>query len=743
MAYPKRVYTDGIEDVSYVDMNRIEAGIETNDLAIAKINADNIARDKEISTKETITGAQEKANVTLKSAKEYTDGKVKLNGTTTNVNFIENEIAQDGLVGQLATINTMSCFSNINVNSVSTDTDIITRYSSSALTGWKLYVKTSGYYCLGISSATGTKWIQTTTTFKKSDTVLVIDYGTSFKVFCNNLNTIVYESVYIPNTNTCTAGIFTSWLYNRVLTPQEIQHNFSVLNNTASINKINDYAISTDTDHIQDRTGRTTEQINRAFYKNMCKEFTSSGESISVNNGMDGYLLQSKIEGNTVKCIYADSDWVTVTGDGVSYKSSAVTIDKISQLKPSNTYVLLTEVKTNTLNYDFRVNSPGSNRALNELIAINVGKTGLYKNIVTSLSSFDVVTIGINSVVTNVLENGSITFRRCLIEITDVNKVNSFLPFGLSSTQAVISNLGVKYSFYLNNEDKLAEKVIDLGGIDGARNTFEIKEDGSAIYTQNSKKEIFDGTSKSYLTYAGSNIGWDDANTSVWHYYIAVSDWKVGQTSFISDKFKTATESNRNLNVEMIQCHTSNNSLFFQIDRAKMVDASTATFKNYLQLNNITMWYALATPIVTTIPKELVPAILTQLQNEFKFGEGVAPYKVTIQAPTTDDIAKSYTVTLLNGYTQTVGTATPVVNLANTGIVRLQMDLTAPTTGMNATIFTLPTELRPVTTQRIPVFVNGVSQLATIDKTTGNVNLASVPSASANIYIKTDYRRDI
>lgn len=106
MAYQKRVYTDTTEEVvTFEDMNRIETGIETNDLAIAQINDDNIERDKAISTKETTTGSQEKANAALKSSKEYADGKVKLNGIATNVNFIASDDTIESLTQDNTTLN--------------------------------------------------------------------------------------------------------------------------------------------------------------------------------------------------------------------------------------------------------------------------------------------------------------------------------------------------------------------------------------------------------------------------------------------------------------------------------------------------------------------------------------------------------------------------------------------------------------------------------------------------------------
>lgn len=138
MAYEKRTYTDTVEEVvTYQDMNRIEEGIYQTDknkvdkvdgkglstedytavekekLASVDNGANNythpeshqasmIIQDSERmfvsdieketwNAKETTEGSQEKANEALTSAKEYADEKLKLNGTSTNVNFIGSE----------------------------------------------------------------------------------------------------------------------------------------------------------------------------------------------------------------------------------------------------------------------------------------------------------------------------------------------------------------------------------------------------------------------------------------------------------------------------------------------------------------------------------------------------------------------------------------------------------------------------------------------------------------------------
>ena len=727
-------------------------------------------------------------------------------------------------------------------------------------------------------------------------------------------------------------------IYNRILTSQEIQHNFNVLSNSQSISKINDYVIASDTDHVTDSGSILQSKINRVFYKNMCKEFSSNGEAITVNNGMDGYVLSGKIEGQTVKSVVPPimdgkfNGWYSV-GDFTT-TASGNTIKQVSNA--SNQFKIRRPVKdifmTNGMYYvsaNILHNGATSRKfaiTLYNESFVNLGNIEklVPSNTKTRISGIIQVTsnqitstqnVQVSNVDTNlvgdwcefsdivVLDIGS----DALLTKEYLDKIiNSPIPKGLNSTQAIISNNGQQYTFYeptiqgetkvmkapkgtqnwveidaseardtakydyklesingdlgsvptaydyidrarkvkvmntlqqmyqgletwamessindnymrfssplngisinsakvvcdvlkgetwgwwgtmfpstpneaiyvhtgnthiniviqkskLSSQDvaglkaylqtnpitvryQLAtpievpltdaeikaydayKKVIDLGGMEGARNTLEIKEDGSGLWNKHISDTI-NSTSRS---------GWALNNELTDYITLMNNNYSIFKASAVAIDIMGLPST-----ITIIQTTTTGKP---QIKFAKTSFATVEDCLVWLDNNSISIRGQLATPIVTKIDKSLMPAILTQATNTFQFGEAVAPYSVTIKAPTTDDIAKSYTVSLLNAYTQTVGTATSVVDLLKDGKVRLQMDLTAPTTGMNATLFAVAPELRPITNQKIPVFVNGVCQLATIDKTTGNVNLASVPSASANVYIKTDYRRDI
>ncbi|WP_337528848.1 BppU family phage baseplate upper protein [Zhenhengia sp.] len=129
-----------------------------------------------------------------------------------------------------------------------------------------------------------------------------------------------------PMTKSKSIGVFIN--ENKILAPQEIAHNLSALNNSPSIKELSTtdstgktsiLKLASDTDHVEDRAGRTQEQINRTFYKRMCKEMPSqNGEPITVKNGEEGYVLSAEIKGNTqlFKRVKGSQDeWIVIPND--------------------------------------------------------------------------------------------------------------------------------------------------------------------------------------------------------------------------------------------------------------------------------------------------------------------------------------------------------------------------------------------------------------------------------------------
>lgn len=387
------------------------------------------------------------------------------------------------------------------------------------------------------------KWTRTIDDYKANvvDTLFIGSYGSSGSSDSTNFSIV----------NLC----------NRLLSPQEINHNFSVLSTTPSIDTIEvtdqsnnkqSFLLSTDTDHTQDRSGRTQEAINRTFYKQFCKEFVSAdGSDVTVSNGIDGYVLSGSMQGRTVKnyahlnsCFTAPSQITATAKTKIPINGCAI-INKYN--KP--------------INITFEDANGGW------LWSRKVGADGVYILKDSDLGNKTGYIKQINGVVSDgwniSLDTSYFDERRCMFVDANTSK-DSFgiIPFGLSSTVATISNNGVKSSFYLNASDKQNNIPIVLGGVGGVNDELVINEDGSASYTQRTKQITLTSTTQT------------------------LTDYKTGTPILASQSATIST------------------------------NVATGVIGEAVR-------YQLATPITTQIPKELVPIILTGQTNILSCGDAV------------------------------------------------------------------------------------------------------------------------
>lgn len=208
--------------------------------------------------------------------------------------------------------------------------------------------------------------------------------------------------------------------------------------------------------------------------------------------------------------------------------------------------------------------------------------------------------------------------------------------------------------------------------------TLEIKNDGSAIWTQGTIKKTTETISSGWL----KNV---DTNT-LFGAYTNGCTWFNGFKSAqcVCDKlkhsFSTSTEAGFNI---------FTNGANITVLKSSLETPDLQGFYKYLSNLNATFVGQASTPIVTTIPKELVPTILTQQTNILSGGSDVKPSSFKVTVPTTDGIKKEYTLTPINGWK---GTAK--ANLLQTGDIELVLDLTIPSS-FNASICSLATELKP------------------------------------------------
>ena len=283
-----------------------------------------------------------KANTAAQNAQEALDRaesvvtqeelaqKVMLDGKDTKFDFIENQVVQEGLFkGSSFTIKDRITF-QVEFIYDGKQSGTIIQLGASNVGGFNLYVDAARKKIV-IYVSNGTVYtVSDLENISAGNYRIVIMYENErFNIIINNNNYEVDASYMMKATRTPHRDFGDGLLYdNVILTSQEIERNFQVLKNTPSIKELHAtdstgktsiLKLASDTDHVEDRAGRTQEQINRTFYKRMCKEMPSqNGEPITVKNGEEGYVLSAEIKGNTQlfkRAKGSQDEWIVIPND--------------------------------------------------------------------------------------------------------------------------------------------------------------------------------------------------------------------------------------------------------------------------------------------------------------------------------------------------------------------------------------------------------------------------------------------
>ena len=378
--------------------------------------------------------------------------------------------------------------------------------------------------------------------------------------------------------------------------------NVNFISSGEMVETVNGKKFASNTDIIKDRANRTAEQINRTFYKQVCKEFTSDGSDITVNNGMDGYVLSGEIKGQTVKCV-ADKN-IKTTLIQSSTKTSALTSKATDTNAKIYTYVFYASRIVGTP----KVQLTQSNDA-GSAVSVVDAKLGINTKTFTSNIS-DIGKIGLNS--------GSSTDAEIDIDYVSVVEGNAslsgYVPFGLSSTKAIIQNNRIQYPIYATQADKISNIPISLGGIGGVYDTLTLNEDGSGFYTQN------------YKTYVADKILSISRYTNNNHLVLVNADfgYKSGG-NYICDKIGKLTSTGYD-NV------SAQGHLYSNTDGSLRYVVPTGTETMPIQFP-ITIFGQLKTPVVTIIPKDLMPTILTTKANTINLDSVVKASSLKVSLP--------------------------------------------------------------------------------------------------------------
>lgn len=431
----------------------------------------------------------------------------------------------------------------------------------------------------------------------------------------------VYLGAFGANGN-YVGGLFNGiTIHSRNLDSNEIQHILSVLNNQPSIKELHTtnvegktsiLKLGSNSTHVEMQTGRTLEEEYTSLLGRFGKEIDSpDGSAVQVDNGLSGKVLKMSIKGQTVKnYVETNTEKVIRAGGATSAKY------KFSNIEVGKTYTLSFELFDSTdesSSIMFSLNNGNTNfstvKCSNGIKTIEI--TPESQNLKTELWFYFQNTNTNTAKIRNVM----------IVDSSNKNIVTSYIPFGLSSTEAIISNNGQQYPIYATEEDKANKKVISLGGLGDVQDTLEILDDGSGVYTHS----LYDYkcTGDEYLsvlaTQTSNTFGVLISPVVRFKNGIATCDKLNKNTSYQADE------------IGFSFAGTGKDELVIRFDKTQISTVEQA--KLWLKTNTPTFKGARLTPTVTHIPKEIVPAILTHNQtNILEAGGAVKPssFKVTV-----------------------------------------------------------------------------------------------------------------
>ena len=262
-------------------------------------------------------------------------------------------------------------------------------------------------------------------------------------------------------------------------------------------------------------------------------------------------------------------------------------------------------------------------------VDIDVSTTGIKVGKFTTPSSVTGDTlITLQNKVADQLAGRKIAFKFGFYEgdLTIKNPIKS-PKFGLSSTQAIISNNCEPYPIYANEEDETNKKVILLNGFNDIYDTFEIKEDGSGLMTK--KFMIIDDSliDKWIISSQGDpSVNRWQLETDFYKLYPAKCTSLSSISNILASTLNAGSFNSAQVKAGIVYAHTNKT---IGVSTEKTI-SSIEQFKEWFRGQLII--YELDIPIVTHIAKEIMPSILTHKTNILDVGGAVKPssFKVTV-----------------------------------------------------------------------------------------------------------------
>lgn len=567
---------------------------------------------------------------------------VTLNGEPqTNFNFIGQGVVQDGLI-----YNDITTSDGVNIH-INSNSDCI-MCTFNYFTGFPINRIEYGDVKMGFEIQTGDGFVRlwyfnknkvqsshffkTTSISGEKVTFVINESDEGLYVKYNNEHVYIKDYLRSKAKPLSLRGAnFIASVYNRPLTPQEIQHNLSVLNNSPSIKELHTTDVDgktsiscfgSDEDHVEMGTGRTLREEYMGVLKTLGKEFTSTdGSPITVDNGVEARIINAEIKGQTVKNICKTKNNYVFTATDFRLTLN----DKEQILIANKTYSIFTKVKSKTGTHGlFKLWTIPTTTGVNGNPTLDISKVGINKTLYTAPANDTYIG---NFGLQTPSDDCSIDIEFIAIVEGDVN-INDYIPFGLSSTEAIVSNNGQQYLIYHPtelNEDG-SKKVILLPF---AEDKVAIDETGSVTWINTYDMVTLNGKEDTWQE-------WSDTQNKTKNFRVLIQGIKAPTTN--SDILKAMCNGFSVISRTAQYTNATNLSVScYSTKYLSFIDTSVATlaeFKAKLQANPIVFLYQTETTNTTVIDKSIVPTILTHNKtNIWEVGGAVRASSFKIVQP--------------------------------------------------------------------------------------------------------------
>lgn len=571
-----------------------------------------------------------KANTASQNAQEALDralsvvtqeelaNKVMAGGKEANFNFTGNKVVPDGLVSNASSFNNSNDFTliaKINVKEKYSQDFAILEHREASKSGFAIVLYSNGE--IAFRTFNGNTVKDTRLTSESLLELAILNSGGKYKAIVNgktlelDTSTMVnYEgTIVIPSVSFEKTELLC--LYSRSLPIRDVTRNFQVLNNSPALKgtEITDsegnkstLLFSSDGDHVAMRTGRTVEEEYMGVLATMGKEFTADVQGkISVSNGVKARLISGEIQGQTVKNICKQST-ITVEADRMTINNTNK-IDNIGYSFKNNTSKIIIAQIYNTATDTFKrvvtiqANSTLAISASNEYIRI------IQCRFSDGWANTDV-------------DKQAFSNTCLIIETGYIDKITSYIPFGINSTQAIINNNGNQFPIY---ESMIYGKTRILKEPKGTQNWSEISDSEARDTTKfDYKLDSVNGDlgsvyGESDLIYRGSKTKQNNSNEVV---FVGNEDWKISSavndesllrvwmvldnskpnTKCLSDNFIGANGLSSAIDFECIGIQGNGSNISIFIKKSRLATPDIEGFKKWLQEHPTTVRYQLAAP---------------------------------------------------------------------------------------------------------------------------------------------------